>query len=88
MRSRGAAKAPAAVAPARSQTLPFFLDSKRVHFLLFVPNLIGYVRIVTLAAAMLSADHGSSFALRCLVVSFALDYFDGAPAPAHTHTIR
>ena len=61
--------------------MPFvLLDPERLPFWLYLPNLIGYVRWATLIAAMLEPDPASQFAVRCLVASFALDYFDGPAA--------
>lgn len=60
---------------------PFvLLDAKRMPFWLYLPNLIGYVRWATLILAMLEEDPASTFAVRCLVASFALDYVDGPAA--------
>jgi CDP-diacylglycerol--inositol 3-phosphatidyltransferase len=60
---------------------PFiFLDPSRLPVFLWLPNLIGYVRVATLLAAMLASDPTSEFALNMLVASFALDYFDGPAA--------
>lgn len=62
---------------------PFLLlDPARLPVILWLPNVIGYVRIATLIAAMRAADPTSEFALNMLVVSFALDYFDGPAARA------
>ena len=56
------------------------LDSKRMPFWLYLPNVIGYVRYITLGLALMESDPGSKFALRMLVTSFALDYIDGPAA--------
>ena len=85
-RSRSASKPPASPRAASSGAavtpLPFFLDADRVHFLLYVPNLIGYARVLALALAMAAADPYSIAAVRLLFVSMALDYFDGPAARA------
>ena len=49
----------------------------RLPLLLWPPNLIGYVRVATLAAAMLTADPASPYAVWMVAASLALDYFDG-----------
>ena len=45
--------------------------------LLWPPNLIGYLRVVTLAAAMLAPNAASSYAVWMVTASYALDYIDG-----------
>jgi len=48
-----------------------------VPFWLYVPNLIGYVRVAALIIAMLQSDPGSALAVRMLFLSLALDFIDG-----------
>jgi len=57
--------------------MPFFLDPARIPFYLYVPNLVGYVRVITLVMACLQEDPASRTALRCLYTSLALDFIDG-----------
>jgi len=67
------AKVPAkAPAKAPAKTL-----SQKIPLLLWPPNLIGYVRIVTQILAMLDPDPASSFAVWMVTASLVLDYFDG-----------
>mmetsp|Transcript_15859 Transcript_15859/g.50109 ORF Transcript_15859/g.50109 Transcript_15859/m.50109 type:complete len:206 (+) Transcript_15859:28-645(+) len=49
---------------------------------LYLPNLIGYVRVITMVAAMLESDPGSEKAMWLLLLSLALDYIDGPCARA------
>mmetsp|Transcript_19605 Transcript_19605/g.62422 ORF Transcript_19605/g.62422 Transcript_19605/m.62422 type:complete len:206 (-) Transcript_19605:163-780(-) len=49
---------------------------------LYLPNLIGYVRVITMVAAMLESDPGSAKAMWLLLLSLALDYIDGPCARA------
>ena len=49
----------------------------RLPLLLWPPNLIGYVRVLTLIAAMCEADPASAYAAWMLTASLVLDYFDG-----------
>ena len=77
-----------ASASARAGAPWLLLDSARLPVVLWLPNLIGYVRIATLIAAMCAADPTSEFALNMLVVSFALDYFDGPCARAYNMCSR
>lgn len=44
---------------------------------LWYPNLIGYVRVLTLVLAFLEPDPVASFAMWYLIISLLLDYFDG-----------
>ena len=60
----------------------WLLDAKRVPFWLYIPNLIGYIRVLTMLLAMFEQDSGSMFATRCLFVSLALDFIDGPLACA------
>mmetsp|Transcript_124050 Transcript_124050/g.194423 ORF Transcript_124050/g.194423 Transcript_124050/m.194423 type:complete len:201 (-) Transcript_124050:111-713(-) len=48
--------------------------------LLYPPNLIGYVRVVTLILAMADPNPTSTYAFWCLFTSLFLDYFDGPVA--------
>lgn len=57
--------------------MPFFLNSQKMPFWLYVPNLVGYVRVATLVLAYMDANPGSSRALWCLVWSLGLDFIDG-----------
>ena len=49
----------------------------KIPLLLWPPNLIGYVRVLTLVAAMLEPDPTSEYAIYMLTASLVLDYFDG-----------
>ena len=79
--ARGAAATP---------TPKFWLcDAKRCPYLLYPPNLVGYVRVLLFALAVVehSSTFGSGvphsgFALACLVGSLALDAIDGPLARA------
>ena len=53
------------------------LDAQRLPVALYLPNLIGYVRVVALIVALLEEDPSSSTAIRAVVLSLALDYIDG-----------
>ena len=60
---------------------PFLLlDPGHVPVALWVPNLIGYVRLVSFVLAACAEDRTSAYALRLLVLSMVLDYFDGPVA--------
>eukprot|EP00310_Coccolithus_braarudii_P019325 CAMPEP_0183350154 /NCGR_PEP_ID=MMETSP0164_2-20130417/17139_1 /TAXON_ID=221442 /ORGANISM="Coccolithus pelagicus ssp braarudi, Strain PLY182g" /LENGTH=198 /DNA_ID=CAMNT_0025522029 /DNA_START=22 /DNA_END=618 /DNA_ORIENTATION=+ len=50
---------------------------KRLPLLLWPPNLIGYVRVVTQLLAMFDPNPASSYAVWMVTLSLALDYFDG-----------
>ena len=66
---------------AADQTMPFILlDSKRMPFWLYLPNLIGYVRYLTLLLAMVEEDPAGDFAMKMLALSLFLDYLDGPAA--------
>ena len=52
---------------------------RKIPLLLWPPNLIGYVRVLTLVAAMLQPDPASSFAV--WMVTASLVYALTAPAP-------
>lgn len=52
--------------------------ASRLPFWLYLPNLIGYIRVVALAVAV--AYPGSAAALRALLLSLALDFIDGPTA--------
>lgn len=65
-----------------SKMTPLLLDPSRVPVLLWVPNLIGYLRVAALIAAIRQPDAHGVTATRLLFVSFALDYFDGPAARA------
>jgi phosphatidylglycerophosphate synthase len=54
----------------------------KLPLLLWPPNLLGYVRVLTLIAAMGEADSSSSYAVWMLTISLVLDYFDG-PCARH-----
>lgn len=61
--------------------MPFILlDSKRMPFWLYLPNLIGYVRYLTLFLAMVEEDPAGDFAMKMLALSLFLDYLDGPAA--------
>ena len=61
--------------------MPFLLlDSKRMPFWLYLPNLIGYVRYLTLFLAMVEEDPASDHAMKMLALSLFLDYLDGPAA--------
>ena len=61
--------------------MPFLLlDSKRMPFWLYLPNLIGYVRYLTLFLAMVEEDPAGDFAMKMLALSLFLDYLDGPAA--------
>mmetsp|Transcript_19343 Transcript_19343/g.60556 ORF Transcript_19343/g.60556 Transcript_19343/m.60556 type:complete len:236 (+) Transcript_19343:132-839(+) len=78
-RSPAASRSPARRSSKKAR--PFLLlDSKRMPFWLYLPNLLGYVRVATLVIAMREADAGSPTALFCLAASLALDYVDGPAA--------
>lgn len=64
------------------KAVPFLLDPSRVPTLLWLPNLIGYVRAAALLFAFLQPDPASPAAVRALFLSLALDYFDGPAARA------
>ena len=49
----------------------------KLPLLLWPPNLIGYVRVLTLAVAMMEADPAGSVAIWMVTASLVLDYFDG-----------
>jgi len=51
-----------------THSLPLFL---------WPPNVIGYVRVVTLIAAIQAPDPSGAYAIWMLTVSLVLDYFDG-----------
>lgn len=53
------------------------LDAKRLPIALYLPNLIGYVRVISLVVALMEEDPSSSTAIRAVVLSLALDYIDG-----------
>lgn len=55
---------------------------RTLPLLLWPPNLIGYVRVLTLVAAMRASDPTGAFALWMLTASLVLDYFDG-PCARH-----
>ena len=61
-----------ATAKATAKTL-----NHKLPLLLWPPNLIGYVRVVTLILAMLDPDPASSFAVWMVTSSLVLDYVDG-----------
>jgi phosphatidylglycerophosphate synthase len=64
------------------RSMPWALDSDRVPLWLYLPNLIGYVRVITLAYAIAAPDPASAGAIRCLLLSLALDFIDGPAARA------
>lgn len=69
--------------PSSPRPRPFLLlDPGRLPMFLWAPNLIGYVRFVALILAVLAKDQTSAYALRLLVLSMVLDYFDGPVARA------
>lgn len=47
---------------------------------LYVPNLIGYVRLITLVVGARCENPASSLAIWCLTISLLLDYIDGPVA--------
>merc|ERR1719181_1620840 len=49
----------------------------RLPVLLWPPNLIGYVRVLTLLAAVFDSEPTSSYAIWMVAASLILDYFDG-----------
>jgi phosphatidylglycerophosphate synthase len=59
-----------------------FLDSSRLPVAFWLPNLLGYIRVATLLAAAFDSNPTSMRAMNLLVISFALDYFDGPAARA------
>lgn len=59
---------------------PLLLDSQRLPIFLYLPNLIGYLRVGAFAYAVLQPDPGGVPAMRALVLSLALDYMDGPAA--------
>ena len=65
--------------PTKASSQPFLLlDADRMPFWLYLPNLIGYVRVIALVVAMMETDDpASQTALRAMVVSLGLDYIDG-----------
>lgn len=54
----------------------------RLPLLLWFPNLIGYVRVITLILAVLAPEAASTYALWMVTISLVLDYFDG-PCARH-----
>lgn len=56
---------------------PFKQPEHKLHVLFWPPNLIGYVRVLTLLAAMRELDPAGSTAVWMLTTSLVLDYFDG-----------
>ena len=54
--------------------------AQRLPVALYIPNLIGYVRVLSLGYAAAQDDPGSNKALWGLVLSLALDYIDGPAA--------
>lgn len=49
----------------------------KLPVLLWPPNLIGYVRVLTLAAAMREPSAANSYCIIMVIISLVLDYFDG-----------
>jgi len=62
--------------------LPWFLDSVKIPMWFYLPNLIGYVRVIALAYAIAAPDSASAEAIRALLLSLALDFIDGPAARA------
>jgi phosphatidylglycerophosphate synthase len=56
---------------------PFNQPQHKLPLLLWPPNLIGYVRVLTLIAAMRELDPAGSVAVWMVAASLVLDYFDG-----------
>lgn len=56
---------------------PFKQPHHKLPVLLWPPNLIGYVRVLTLLAAMRETDPAGSTAIWMVTASLVLDYFDG-----------
>jgi len=50
---------------------------RNLPLLLWPPNVIGYVRVITLVLAMLEPEPTSNFAIWMVTASLVLDYFDG-----------
>merc|ERR1711972_732457 len=69
---------------AKNQVVMANSDSAKhkLPLLLWPPNLIGYLRVITLVAAMLAPDIYSSYAVWMVSASYALDYIDG-PCARH-----
>jgi len=53
---------------------------KRLPVVLWAPNLIGYVRVVTMVMGMLEKDAASTMSIWCFTISLLLDYIDGPVA--------
>jgi len=53
---------------------------RKLPLYFWAPNIIGYARVVALVVAMAEEEPGSMVALRAVVLSLALDYFDGPVA--------
>lgn len=81
MRTRGSNKSPAATRPASDAKK--LTESKsaapprRLPVFLWAPNLIGYIRVLTLIEGMRAEDPASNYALWCITTSYLLDYLDG-----------
>lgn len=54
--------------------------ARKLPVVLWAPNLIGYVRLVTLVVGARCDNPASSMAIWCLTVSLLLDYIDGPVA--------
>ena len=52
-------------------------SSKMVHVALFVPNLIGYIRVILLYVCYATAMRDWKIATSCYILSFAGDLLDG-----------
>ena len=53
---------------------------KKLPVVLYVPNLIGYVRVITLVMGAMAESPASNTAIWCLTISLVLDYIDGPAA--------
>eukprot|EP01047_Picozoa_sp_COSAG01_P022288 COSAG01_NODE_1318_length_10746_cov_96.891425_11_plen_222_part_00 len=63
--------------PAGKKGAQLAAPTTRLPVLLWPPNLIGYVRVAALVAAMCEANPASTKSLWMLTISLGLDYFDG-----------
>ena len=65
---------------ADARKMPSFLDPNKIPFYLYLPNLMGYVRVITLLMAMCDPVSHSAYSIICLCISLVLDFFDGPAA--------
>lgn len=56
------------------------LDPTRLPVVLWPPNLVGYARVALLVMGMCAEDRTGTHAIRCLLLSMALDFIDGPMA--------